>query len=29
MDKSMKRNIIVDHMDDKSKHILADFLESS
>ena len=26
MDKSMKRNIIVDHMDDKSKKILADFL---
>ena len=25
MDKSMKRNIIVDHMDDKSKQILADF----
>ena len=27
MDRSMKRRIIVDHMDDKSKHILADFLE--
>ena len=26
MDKSMKRNIIVDHIDDKSKQILADFL---
>lgn len=28
MDKSMKRNIIVDHMDDKSKQILVDFLSS-
>lgn len=28
MDKSMKRHIIVDHMDDKSKQILADFLSS-
>ncbi|WP_438314881.1 YwhD family protein [Sporosarcina sp. FA9] len=27
MDKSMKRHIIVEQMDDKSKHILADFLE--
>ena len=27
MDKSMKRHIIVDQMDDKSKHVLADFLE--
>lgn len=26
MDKSMKRNIIVEHMDDKSKQILAEFL---
>jgi hypothetical protein len=26
MDKSMKRQIIVDHMDDKSKRILAEFL---
>lgn len=26
MDKSMKRNIIVEHMDDKSKKVLADFL---
>jgi hypothetical protein len=26
MDKSIKRHIIVDHMDDKSKKILADFL---
>lgn len=26
MDKSMKRHIIVDHMDDKSKRILAEFL---
>lgn len=26
MDKSMKRHIMVDHMDDKSKKILADFL---
>lgn len=28
MDKSMKRNIIVDNMDEKSKTILADFLKS-
>ncbi len=28
MDKSMKRHIIVDHMDDKSKKILADFLQN-
>lgn len=28
MDKSMKRHIIVDHMDDKSKRILADFLQN-
>lgn len=28
MDKSMKRQIIVDHMDDTSKKILADFLSS-
>ncbi len=28
MDKSMKRNIIVEEMDGKSKQILADFLES-
>lgn len=28
MDKSMKRNIIVDHMDDKSKQILVDFLST-
>lgn len=28
MDKSMKRHIIVDHMDDRSKKILADFLKS-
>lgn len=28
MDKSMKRHIIVDHMDDKSKTILADFLQN-
>lgn len=27
MDKSMKRKIIVDNMDDKSKHVLADFLK--
>lgn len=27
MDKSLKRHIIVDHMDDKSKNILADFLQ--
>ena len=27
MDKSMKRHIIVDHMDEKSKLILADFLK--
>ena len=27
MDKSMKRHIIVDHMDEKSKQILADFLK--
>jgi len=26
MDKSMKRHIMVDHMDDKSKKLLADFL---
>lgn len=28
MDKSMKRQILVDHMDDKSKRILADFLQT-
>ncbi len=28
MDKSMKRQIIVEHMDDKSKRILAEFLAS-
>ncbi|WP_017381751.1 YwhD family protein [Paenisporosarcina sp. TG-14] len=28
MDKSMKRQIIVDHMDDASKEILRDFLQS-
>lgn len=28
MDKSMKRQIIVDHMDDKSKRILSDFLST-
>ncbi|OCA82352.1 hypothetical protein A8F94_20835 [Bacillus sp. FJAT-27225] len=28
MDKSLKRHIIVDHMDDKSKKILADFLKA-
>jgi hypothetical protein len=28
MDKSMKRHIIVDHMDDKSKALLASFLEN-
>lgn len=28
MDKSMKRHIIVDHMDDSSKEILRDFLQS-
>ena len=28
MDKSMKRHIIVDHMDEASKKILADFLKS-
>lgn len=28
MDKSMKRKIIVDHMDDESKKILAEFLKS-
>ena len=28
MDKSLKRHIIVDHMDEKSKKILADFLRS-
>lgn len=28
MDKSMKRHIIVDHMDEPSKKILADFLKS-
>jgi hypothetical protein len=27
MDKSMKRHLIIDHMDDKSKLILADFLK--
>jgi len=27
MDKSMKRKIMVDNMDDKSKHVLADFLK--
>ncbi|XJZ27183.1 YwhD family protein [Bacillota bacterium Lsc_1132] len=28
MDKSLKRHIIVDHMDAKSKHVLANFLRS-
>ncbi|WP_312097981.1 YwhD family protein [Niallia sp.] len=28
MDKSMKRHIMVDHMDDKSKKVLADFLKN-
>ncbi|MCM3006612.1 YwhD family protein [Priestia koreensis] len=28
MDKSMKRSIMVDHMDEKSKHLLRDFLKS-
>jgi hypothetical protein len=28
MDKSLKRHIIVDHMDDKSKKILSDFLKN-
>ncbi|WP_079506222.1 YwhD family protein [Mesobacillus jeotgali] len=28
LDKSIKRHIIVDHMDDKSKKILADFLKN-
>lgn len=28
MDKSLKRHIIVDHMDEKSKRILADFLKN-
>ncbi|MFP3917837.1 YwhD family protein [Lysinibacillus telephonicus] len=28
MDKSMKRRIIVDHMDDDSKRVLAEFLQS-
>ncbi|WP_066310180.1 YwhD family protein [Bacillus sp. FJAT-29814] len=28
MDKSLKRHIIVDHMDDKSKQVLAQFLRS-
>ena len=28
LDKSIKRHIIVDHMDDKSKKILADFLQN-
>ncbi|NRD77225.1 YwhD family protein [Bacillus sp. BRMEA1] len=28
MDKSMKRQIIVEHMDDKSKRVLAEFLRS-
>jgi hypothetical protein len=28
MDKSLKRYIIVDHMDDKSKKILAGFLQN-
>ncbi|KMY42923.1 hypothetical protein AC622_00465 [Bacillus sp. FJAT-27916] len=28
MDKSLKRHIIVDHMDDSSKKVLADFLKS-
>ena len=27
MDKSMKHNIIVDHMDEKSKHLLREFLK--
>ena len=28
MDKSIKRHIIVDHMDDKSKEVLAEFLQN-
>ncbi|MGP7817004.1 YwhD family protein [Niallia sp. 01092] len=28
MDKSMKRHIMVDHMDDKSKKVLAEFLQN-
>ena len=28
MDKSLKRHIIVDHMDEKSKQILADYLKN-
>lgn len=28
MDKSMKRQVMVDHMDDKSKKVLADFLKN-
>jgi predicted transcriptional regulator len=28
LDKSIKRHIIVDHMDDKSKKILADYLQN-
>lgn len=28
MDKSLKRHIMVDHMDDKSKQVLADFLRN-
>jgi hypothetical protein len=28
LDKSIKRHIIVDHMDEKSKHILSDFLKN-
>jgi hypothetical protein len=27
MDKSMKHHIIVDHMDEKSKHLLREFLK--
>jgi hypothetical protein len=27
MDKSLKRHIMVDHMDEKSKHVLAEFLK--
>ena len=28
MDKSLKRHIIVDHMDEKSKQVLADYLQN-
>ncbi|MBO9130121.1 YwhD family protein [Bacillus sp. 165] len=28
MDKSLKRHILVDHMDEKSKHVLAQFLKN-